>query len=196
MPANCAATRTATVPLSMSQTSVGAAKPLRPVRSTLVAPILPEPMVRTSRPAGRARDQQAERDRAEQIAEQQSEHVRLMRIRRPCARRRSCASRGRSSALHRTACSCTCDFSSAGSRTHGTSMSMTMRSAGAPLRSVPPASPSSSAGRVDIARSKVISSSSPACTSRKPATSMVSSPMAPAAASAKGRRLVSTSCGL
>ncbi len=40
--------QTATVPLSMSPNSVAAASAFRPVRSTLVAPILPEPMVRTS----------------------------------------------------------------------------------------------------------------------------------------------------
>jgi lambda repressor-like predicted transcriptional regulator len=46
--------RTAKVPLSASPTSVAAASPLRPVRSTLVAPILPEPMERMSRvPASR-----------------------------------------------------------------------------------------------------------------------------------------------
>ena len=37
---------------------------------------------------------------------------------------------------------------------------------------------------------------SPSCTSRSPAASMVSMPIAPSAASAKGCRLVSTSCGL
>ena len=39
---------TATVPLSTSASSVAAASPLRPVRSTLVAPILPEPIARMS----------------------------------------------------------------------------------------------------------------------------------------------------
>ena len=43
---------TATVPFSRSSSSVAAASPLRPVRSTLVAPMLPEPILRTSpRPA-------------------------------------------------------------------------------------------------------------------------------------------------
>ena len=69
-------------------------------------------------------------------------------------------------------------------------------SAGAPARSVPPGRPSNSAGRVDMARISAISDNSPLCTSRRPAGSMVSSPMAPASASAKGSRLVSTSCGL
>jgi len=46
----CAASKTAVVPLSASHSKVAAARPLRPVRSTLVAPILPEPMVRTSGP--------------------------------------------------------------------------------------------------------------------------------------------------
>ena len=41
-------TSTATVPLSMSPMRVAAASPRRPVRSTLVAPILPDPMVRMS----------------------------------------------------------------------------------------------------------------------------------------------------
>ena len=48
----------------------------------------------------------------------------------------------------------------------------------------------------DIARSNVIRSTSPPWTRRKPAVSMVSRPIAPGAASANGRRLVSTSCGL
>ena len=39
---------TAAVPFSVSQISVAAASPLRPVRSTLVAPILPEPIERRS----------------------------------------------------------------------------------------------------------------------------------------------------
>ena len=39
---------TAAVPFRASQTSVAAAKSLRPVRSTLVAPILPEPIARIS----------------------------------------------------------------------------------------------------------------------------------------------------
>ena len=60
---------TAGVPLSASQTSVAAASSLRPVRSTLVAPILPEPMARmSSTPASRV-DDEAERDRAGEIAE-------------------------------------------------------------------------------------------------------------------------------
>ena len=49
---------TATVPLSMSQSNVAAASPLRPVRNTFVAPILPEPIVRKSGRAGRACEQQ------------------------------------------------------------------------------------------------------------------------------------------
>ena len=49
---------------------------------------------------------------------------------------------------------------------------------------------------LDIALSRVMSGSSPACTRRSPAVSMVSRPIAPALASAKGRRLLSTSCGL
>ena len=39
---------TATAPLSRSSNKVAAASPLRPVRSTLVAPILPEPICRKS----------------------------------------------------------------------------------------------------------------------------------------------------
>ena len=45
-----AASSTATVPFSMSPASVAAASFLLPVRSTLVAPILPEPMPRRSGP--------------------------------------------------------------------------------------------------------------------------------------------------
>ena len=52
MPNRCCAIRTAAVPLSMSPSNVAAASPLLPVRSTLVAPILPEPMVRMSGAAG------------------------------------------------------------------------------------------------------------------------------------------------
>src|SRR3954462_12952350 len=47
----------------------------------------------------------------------------------------------------------------------------------------PPGRPSNPAGRLERALSKVISFSSPLCTRRKPAGSMVSMPMAPAAAS-------------
>src|SRR5215475_12001270 len=47
-PNNQLASTTAAVPLSTSQTSVAAASPLRPVRSTLVAPMLPEPIARMS----------------------------------------------------------------------------------------------------------------------------------------------------
>ena len=48
--------QTAAVPFSMSTMSVAAASPLRPVRSTLVAPMLPEPMERMSCvPASRVR---------------------------------------------------------------------------------------------------------------------------------------------
>src|SRR3954454_5070206 len=88
------------------------------------------------------------------------------------------------------------DLRSAGSTTQGTSGSITMTSAGLPGRRVPPGNPKISAGRVDIARISVSRSSSSLCTRRRPAGSMVSSPMAPGAASAKGRRLTSTSCGL
>ena len=43
---------TATAPLPPSSSSVASARSLRPVRSTLVAPMLPEPMLRMSpRPA-------------------------------------------------------------------------------------------------------------------------------------------------
>ena len=49
-PRKRAPTRTATVPFSMSPTSVAAASFLLPVRRTLVAPILPEPMLRRSGP--------------------------------------------------------------------------------------------------------------------------------------------------
>src|SRR5487761_526710 len=50
------ATATATAPLPASRMSVAAANPLRPVRSTLVAPILPEPIRLTSpKPASRVR---------------------------------------------------------------------------------------------------------------------------------------------
>ena len=44
----CATITTAAVPLSMSPSKVAAARPLRPVRKTLVAPILPEPTERKS----------------------------------------------------------------------------------------------------------------------------------------------------
>ena len=71
-----------------------------------------------------------------------------------------------------------------------------MTSAGEPARSEPPGSPSSSAGRVDIARISVLKSMSPLWISRSAAGSMVCSPTAPAAASANGSRLTSTSCGL
>ncbi len=40
--------QTAAAPFSRSSSSVAAARPLRPVRSTLVAPILPDPIVRRS----------------------------------------------------------------------------------------------------------------------------------------------------
>ena len=53
------------------------------------------------------------------------------------------------------------DFSSLGSTSHGSSMLMTMTSAGAPLRKVPPVRPSSCAGRVDIARNSAGNSISP-----------------------------------
>ena len=76
--------QTATVPLSMSPISVAAASPLRPVRSTLVAPILPEPMARMSGAAGEPRQQDAERDRAAQIAE--DEGCRVGERRRPVER--------------------------------------------------------------------------------------------------------------
>ena len=46
-----------------------AASALLPVRSTLVAPILPEPIWRMSPMPGEPRQQQPERDRAEQIAD-------------------------------------------------------------------------------------------------------------------------------
>ena len=52
--AEWAAPDTATVPLRASQTSVAPARSRRPVRSTLVAPMLPEPISRISRrPASR-----------------------------------------------------------------------------------------------------------------------------------------------
>ena len=51
---NRPATHTASAPLPASSTSVAAASPRRPVRSTFVAPILPDPIARTS-PAPNAR---------------------------------------------------------------------------------------------------------------------------------------------
>ena len=67
------AATTATVAFRASSTSVAAARSFRPVRSTLVAPMLPEPIARRSpAPASRVR-MQAERDRAEQIAEHQAQ---------------------------------------------------------------------------------------------------------------------------
>ena len=58
----CAAISTATVPLSASPSSVAAASPLRPVRSTLVAPILPEPIGADVRRAREPGQQEAERE--------------------------------------------------------------------------------------------------------------------------------------
>src|SRR3954470_18077640 len=53
---NIAQAITATKPFSASRIKVAAARPLLPVRSTLVAPMLPDPMVRMSpRPAARVR---------------------------------------------------------------------------------------------------------------------------------------------
>ena len=50
------AIRTAAAPLAPSRISVAAASPLRPVRRTLVAPILPDPTLRISpSPAARVR---------------------------------------------------------------------------------------------------------------------------------------------
>src|SRR5262249_56346628 len=66
---------------------------------------------------------------------------------------------------------------------------------GAAGRKAPPGRLSSSAGRVDIALSRAGSAMSPLCARRRLAASMVSMPIAPDAASAKGRRLVSTSWG-
>ena len=63
-------------------------------------------------------------------------------------------------------------------------------------RKLPPESPISSAGRVDMARISVFQSISPLWIRRSAAGSMVCSPTAPAAASANGNRFTSTSCGL
>ena len=89
-----------------------------------------------------------------------------------------------------------CDLRSPGSNIQGVSVSITITSAGEPARSDPPGRPNSSAGRVDIARISVLKSVSPLWISRSAAGSMVSSPIAPEAASANGSRLTSTSCGL
>ena len=69
------AIRIAAVAFRQSSSSVSAASPLRPVRSTLVAPILPEPIVADVALAGQPRQQQPERDRPEQIAEQQAKSI-------------------------------------------------------------------------------------------------------------------------
>ena len=68
---NARAISTAAAPLAPSQTSVAAAAHFLPVRSTLVAPILPEPILRTSPAPDAIGEEQAERDRAQQIAERQ-----------------------------------------------------------------------------------------------------------------------------
>jgi len=53
-PSNQCTSSTAATPLAASSSSVAAASPLWPVRRTLVAPILPEPIARMSpRPAAR-----------------------------------------------------------------------------------------------------------------------------------------------
>ena len=59
----------AAVPFRAVEQQSAAASFLLPVRSTLVAPILPEPILRTSTKPGHAGQEQAERDGAEQIAE-------------------------------------------------------------------------------------------------------------------------------
>src|SRR6478609_7328978 len=157
-------------------------------------------------------EDQPERNRAEQIAEDK-------RHRQPCFRRHRSSSLDDIARTHQT-CSYTvrpptivrttrpenrassngvflhCDLRSAGSSTQGVSASITITSAGEPARSDPPGRPSSSAGRVDIARIRVLKSISPLWISRSAAGSMVSRPIAPDAASANGSRLTSTSCGL
>ena len=67
---NARASSTAAAPLAPSQSKVAAAAHFLPVRSTLVAPILPEPILRTSPAPDSLGEEQAERNRAQQIAEQ------------------------------------------------------------------------------------------------------------------------------
>ncbi len=77
------------------------------------------------------------------------------------------------------------------------SVSITITSAGAPCakgaagqsEQLVPAAPTSHGNDGNCA-------TSPECTNHNPAASIVSRLIAPAAASANGRRLVSTSCGL
>ena len=90
-------------PCRASSSSVAAAAPLLPVRSTLVAPMLPEPMRAQVAEAERAGDQHAEGDRAEQVGEERrrgrgscrppraktSRPPTQVRSTRPCIRRRS-----------------------------------------------------------------------------------------------------------
>ena len=59
------------MPFSASPTRVAAARPLRPVRSTFVAPILPEPSFADVAEPGEPGEEQAEGDRAEQIADRE-----------------------------------------------------------------------------------------------------------------------------
>ena len=66
------ASHTASAPLAASRSRVAAASRFDPVRSTLVAPILPDPMARMSPLPRDPRQQQPERDRPEQIAERQA----------------------------------------------------------------------------------------------------------------------------
>ena len=91
------AINTAAAPLARSSSRVSAASPLLPVRRTLVAPILPEPIRRMSPMAGEPRQQQPERDRAEEIAEQARRRATLTRLLRspsPAVRERGCLLQG------------------------------------------------------------------------------------------------------
>ena len=202
---------TAAVPLSASPRSVAAARPLWPVRSTLVAPILPEPICGYRR-ARQAREDHAERDRAEQVAERErGQEVR--RVQRPVHRHRAWSGLGRGDRRR----SCPADHGRQhlpsrrrlverrvlGARAevalveHVGRLRIEQDEIGGRAGAQPSAGqPRISAGRVVARRRAFGSAISPAWTRRSAADSSVSRPTAPSAASAKGRRFVSTSCGL
>src|SRR5487761_906553 len=143
------ATATATAPLPASRMSVAAANPLRPVRSTLVAPILPEPIRLTSpKPASVAQDRVSASGEGSMTDSACAQASRPKTVRPPTTVRVTLPWTGRPSYgafLH-------LERNAATSMRHGRSRSKMARSAGAPGLRCPPGSRKISAGRCDRAR--------------------------------------------
>ncbi len=205
---------TASVAFSASSSSVAAARSLRPVRSTLVAPMLPEPIVRKIAGAGErasaaARtessrgDSRAPAPETARSTKSPTDAAHALRRRR-LAKAYSCAiAPGNQRQLDPPFHPRRVERRVAAARMqrrrieHIGLVGIEADQVGRRADREPPAGKPQDFGRPQ-STSRGAGAAGEICpptTSRRLADSMVSRPIAPAAASANGRRLVSTSCG-